>query len=147
VFLACVEAEVERLLGYISKADLESRASPPHAKLAGLARAIVEHGRAHPASARLLHLTARHRASRVAGDVDAALARLPAWLATTLRSDTTPRCADRLAPALLGAAAALALDGTNDPKRDSAMLGDAFAAVLEPVDEAAAARVRSVGLY
>jgi AcrR family transcriptional regulator len=148
VFLACVEAEVERLLNLLSDADLESRSLPVRARLAALAEAIVEHGRLHSASARLLHVTARHRGSPVADDVDAALARLPARVAAILRRDTTARCADRVAPALFGAAAALAVASGADPERDAAMLGAAFATVLEPPDDGGAEdRVRSVGLY
>jgi len=146
VFLACIEAEVERLLSDLSAADLQTRAAPARARIAALAEAVIDHGRTHPAAARLLHLTARHTASGVAADVDAALARLPAHLAQALRRDTTPACADRVAAALLGAAAALALAGAATPSRDGAMLGEAFAAVLEPVDDTDE-RVQSVGLY
>jgi AcrR family transcriptional regulator len=150
VFLACVEAEVERLLSEISQADLQTRASPARGRIAALAEAIMDHGHVHPAAARLLHVTARHSASGVAADVDAALARLPARLASILRRDTTPSCADRVAPALLGAAAALALNGgaPGSPERDAALLGGAFAAALEPAADAAGTdRVQSVGLY
>jgi AcrR family transcriptional regulator len=150
VFLACVEAEVERLLSELSRADLQTRASPPRARLAALAAAIIDHGGAHPAAARLLHVTARHTASGVAGDVDAALARLPARLAAILRRDTTPACADRIAPALLGAASAIARSGAAgaDPVADAAILGEAFTSVLEPApDPDDADRVQSIGLY
>jgi AcrR family transcriptional regulator len=149
VFLACVEAEVERLLSELADADLQTRSLPARARIAALAEAILEHGRRHPASARLLHITARHRASRVADDVDAALARLPARMAALLRHDTTPGCADRVAPALFGAAAALAVArAAADPGRDAAMLGRAFAAVLEPPGERPAEDgIRTVGLY
>jgi len=149
VFLACLEAEVERLLSRLSEADLTTRSSPPGRRIAALAEAIMEHGRVHPAAARLLHVTARHTSSTVASDVDAALSRLPARLASILRRDTTPSCADRVASALLGAAAAMALRAQLDPNRDAAMLGAAFAAILEPDDDATAVhdRVKSVGLY
>jgi len=151
LFLACVEAEVERLLSEISAADLDTRALPARARLGALVEAIIDHGRDHPAAARLLHLTARHATSRVATDVDAALARLPARLAGVLRRDTTASCADRMAPALLAAAAALSLrnaTGLREAARAAAMLGDAFAAALEPTGDAAAdTRVQRVGLY
>jgi hypothetical protein len=123
---------------------------PARARIAALAHAVLTHARAHPAAARLLHVTASHTASGVAEDVDAALARMPARLAQILRRDTKPACADRLAPALLGAAAALALHNTaaGDLERDAALLGEAFATALEPVEDAAGAdRVQSVGLY
>lgn len=148
IFLACVEAEVERLLSEISQADLETRSLSARARVAALAEAIIEHGRTHPAAARLLHLTARHTGSGVATDVDAALTRLPAGIASILRRDTAPACAERLAPALLGAAAAIALSGGRDPDRDGAMLGEAFSAVLEPLDHGTEVeRVQSIGLY
>jgi AcrR family transcriptional regulator len=150
VLLACVEAEVERLLSQLADADLRTRLLPARARLAALAGAIIEHGSAQPAAARLLHQTARHMTSTVAADVDAALARLPARMASILRRDTTPACAGVIAPALLGAAGALAL-GDRRPggaEQDAALLGTAFAAVLEPAGEVAATeRVQSVGLY
>jgi AcrR family transcriptional regulator len=148
VFLACVEAEVERLSSELADADLQARSLPARARIAALAEAVIEQGRTHPAAARLLHATARHASSTVAADVDAALARLVGRLAAILRRDTTPACADRVARALLGAAAALALDDHADPERDGAMLGAAFAAVLAPGDgEAADDRVQSIGVY
>lgn len=148
MFLTCVEAEVERLLSALSRAERASRQLPPRARIAALGEAIIEHGRVHPAAARLLHLTARHTDSRVARDVDATLGRLPARLALILRRDTTPACADRVATAVLGAAAALALAGGDDAERDGALLGEAFAVVLEPPDITGAdEHVQSVGLY
>jgi AcrR family transcriptional regulator len=151
VFLACVEAEVERLSSALSQADLETRQLPARARLAALAEAIIDHGRHHPAAARLLHRTAHHTTSTVAADVDAALARLPARLATILRRDTTASCAHRVAPALLGAAAALAVDerAAKRPERAADLLGTAFAAALDPVPDADGVedRVQSVGLY
>ena len=56
-----------------------------------------------------------------------------------MRHDTTPACADRVALALLGAAAALALDGGDgwqEPERDAIMLGEAFSVVLEAAGNA-----------
>src|SRR5947209_14196262 len=57
LFLACVEAEVERLLSRLSEADLETRTLPPRQRLAALARAVIMHAREQPDSARLIHLT------------------------------------------------------------------------------------------
>jgi AcrR family transcriptional regulator len=149
VFLACVEAEVERLLSDLSDADMDSRTLNSRARIVALAEAIIEHGQARPTAARLLYVTARHTGSTVAGDVDAALARVQSRLASILRRDTTARCAERVATALLAAAAALALDrGDGRVERDAALLGDAFAAALEPIDDPAETeRVQSVGLY
>ena len=50
VFLACVEAEVERMLSDLSEADLQTRSFPARARLTALAEAIIDHGRAHPAA-------------------------------------------------------------------------------------------------
>lgn len=150
VFLACVEAEVERLLSALAGAEHATQAAPARARIAALAEAILAHGRETPAAARLLHQTARHAHSSVAGDVDAALARLPVRIATILRRDTTPACAEWVGAALLGAAAALALrpaDAPAVPLAEAAMLADAFAAVLEPPAPDPGAHVQTVGLY
>ena len=149
IFLACVEAEVERLSSLLADADLRTRELGARARLGALAAAIIGHGEDHPAAARLLHLTARHATSAVAGEVDAALARLPARLAAILRADTTPACAERTATALLGAAAALALaPSPGGHEAGGAMLAEAFAHVLEPLrDGGGEERVQSVGLY
>lgn len=146
VFLACVEAEVERLLSRLVDADLETRGSPPRPRVVAVARTIVVHGLEFPASARLIHATAIHAGSTVAGEVQAARARLPARVEAILRVLTTPSCAALVAPALVGAAAALALDPPADPEAGVQLLGEAFAAVLErPGTEDG--RVQSVGVY
>lgn len=157
VFLACVEAEVERLLSALADAERATQAAPARARLAALAQAILAHAVATPAAARLLHQTARHADSSVAVDVDAALARLPARIATILRRDTTPACAERVGAALLGAAAALALrasavgrppDRCADVAAEAALLADAFLGALETGPEpAASAGVQTIGLY
>jgi AcrR family transcriptional regulator len=167
VFLACVEAEVERLLSGLAAAEQATQAVPARARIAALAEAILAHARETPAAARLLHQTARHAHSSVAGEVDAALARVPARIAAILRRDTTPACAERVGAALLGAAAALALqsgDSSAPAGRpaatpapalraadasalEAAMLADAFAAVLEPPLAEPGAHVQTVGLY
>jgi AcrR family transcriptional regulator len=137
MFLACVDAETERLLSRMTESDLRARALAPRARIAALAQAIIDHGRVNPDAARLLHQTARHRSSTVAAEVDAALARPPARLASILRRDTTASCADRIAPALFGAAATLATAAPTaaDSEYDATLLGDAFAAVLDPISE------------
>lgn len=147
VFRACVEAEVERLLSRLSDAELDTRSAPARVRIEALAEAVIAHGRATPAAARLLHQTAPHSSSGVATDVDAALARLPARISSLLRRDTTPACADRVGTALLGAAAALALRPTGDAQREAAMLADAFTSVLEPAGATPADAVQSIGVY
>ncbi len=100
--------------------------------------------------------------------MEAALARPPARLASILRRDTTAACADRIAPALFGAAATLATAaasvgasvgaGTGDSEHEATLLGDsedeatllgdAFAAVLEPISkDPAADHAQEIDLY
>lgn len=148
VFLACVEAEVERLLDRLYVAQERTRQLTARQRIAALAQAVLEHGREDPSAARLLHLTARHRSSSVAGDVDAALARLPARIAAALRGDAGPERAAQIGAALLAAAGALALaaDCDEDAARD--LLADAFTAALDPVGPGGAdADARSVSVY
>jgi AcrR family transcriptional regulator len=148
VFLACVEAEVERLLGRLGEAELATRGAPARPRLAAVAGSIIAHGVELPASARLIHATAAHASSTVAGEVEAALARLPARVEAILRAVTTPGCAAVIAPALVGAAGALAMRPPADPAAAAQLLGEAFAAGLEPPAGAGAdERVQSVSLY
>jgi AcrR family transcriptional regulator len=147
IFLACVEAEVERLLDALSEADLRTRTLSSRQRVAAQALSVIQHGRDHPAAARLLHVTARHRTSTVAPGVDAALARLPARVAVALRRDTTDARAGQVAVALMGAASALALTRPRDAVAAGQLLGDAFAAVLEPEPSDDDERVRSIGVY
>lgn len=148
VFLACVEAQVERLLSLLSEADLATRSLPARPRLGALALAVIEHAMRDPDAARLLHITARHRSSRVAAAVDAALARLAARVALVLRAEATPDSAEQVAVALLAAAAALGFTRPREPVAAATMLGDAFAGVLEPTGAGGEEEpVRTVGLY
>lgn len=148
-FLACVEAEVERLLDRLYEAQEEAGGLTPRQRIAALAQAVLEHGREHPEAARLLHVTARHSSSTVAADVDAALARVPARIAAALRHDAGPERASQIGTALLGATAALAFDRHADPPGTAQLLGDAFASVLDGAATSgdAAEHVRSVDVY
>src|SRR5690349_4831798 len=76
VFLACVEAEVERLLDRLYAAEQRTRELTAARRAGALVLAILEHAARWPDSARLLHVTAHHRGSAVAGAVDAALERI-----------------------------------------------------------------------
>lgn len=97
LFLACVEAEVERLLErlYGAWADAlaeaggaagagASRRTPLAAAIAALARALLAHADERPAAFRLLFATADHRGSAVADDVAGALDRIVDRLAELL---------------------------------------------------------------
>src|SRR5215218_4854623 len=50
VFLACVEAEAERLLARLYDADVGTRDLGVAARATALARAVLEHAEAHPDS-------------------------------------------------------------------------------------------------
>ncbi|MCW3041705.1 MAG: TetR family transcriptional regulator, partial [Solirubrobacterales bacterium] len=87
VFLACVEAEVERLLDRLSAADLSTREQGVAARASAIVLALIDHARAHPHAFRLLNVTGRHRDSGVAAATDGALDRVPMWIAAALRRD------------------------------------------------------------
>ncbi|HEX7297665.1 MAG TPA: helix-turn-helix domain-containing protein [Solirubrobacteraceae bacterium] len=120
VFVACVEAEVERLLDRLYAAEQGTRDLTAGRRAGALVLAILEHADRWPHSARLLHLTARHATSTVAGEVDAALARIPARVRRALG------CEAALAVALCGAAGALALAGVADRHAAAELVGEAF---------------------
>jgi AcrR family transcriptional regulator len=132
VFLACVEAETERLLDRLYEAEVRTRDLSARQRIAGVAQAVIEHGRDHPAAARLLHVTARHTSSTVAADVDAALARIHARVAALLRREMDPERLELITTALLGAAAALSTSGARALDAATQTLADAFAATLPP---------------
>lgn len=156
VFLACVEAEVERLVNRLYAADAQTREQPLAARTTALALALIDHSRAHPDAFRLLHVTARHRHSTVAAAVDGALDRVPVRIAAALRRDL-PREADghdpamSMALALHGAAVALALDPPwrrAERRRLAGLVGAAIAHVVAPEDGAAAdGEAADVGIY
>jgi AcrR family transcriptional regulator len=140
VFLACVEAEVERLLDRLYAADVQTRELSIGVRAGAFALALIDHARAHPDAFRLLHVTARHRDSTVAAAVDGALDRVPAWIAAAFRRDV-PRGAGGedqamvLAVALHGAAVALAMEAPwrrAERARLATLLGAALAAAAVP---------------
>jgi AcrR family transcriptional regulator len=140
VFLACVEAEVERLLDGLYEADQATRDLGAARRAEAFALAILAHAARWPHSARLLHATARHRGSTVAAAVDAALERIPARVADGLRCDREH------AVALCGAAAALALAGVADRASAATRLGDAFGRDLD-TDVSPEPAVQTISLY
>ena len=145
VFLACVEAEAERLLAELYDADLRTRDLGVAARSSALGRAVMEHAAAHPDGARLLHATARHSSSSVAEAVDATLARIPGRIAEALRRDLQEDRAETAATALYGAAVALALAPQPDPGAAAGLLGQALAAIAERPDREDA--VTGIGFY
>jgi AcrR family transcriptional regulator len=145
VFLACVEAEAERLLALLYDADIGTRDLGVAARGAALARAVIEHAAEHPGSARLLHVTARHASSAVAAQVDATLDRVPARIAEALRRDLDEDRAAMAATLLHGAAVALALRPCDDPSAAAAMAGQALAGIAGPGDRDE--QVMGIGFY
>lgn len=142
VFLACVEAEVERLLDRLYEAQQGSRELSARRRASALALAFLQHAADSPQSARLLHATARHATSTVAVAVDAALARMPARVCEALR------CEPEVGVALCGAAGALALVAVADLDTAAALVGDAFGSRLEAAPEPGDDHgVVSVGIY
>lgn len=136
IFATCVEAEVERLVARLHAADLRTVGQPLNQRAAALALALLDHAARRPAAFRLLHVTARHRRSTVAAEVDRALGRIPDRIAVALRRDLPETRGDAeqvatAARALHGAAAGIA-GGVEDRSAAAAMLGRAVAAGLRP---------------
>src|SRR4051794_12409501 len=91
VFAVCVEFEVERLVARLHAADTRTAGQPLHQRAAALALALLDHAARRPEAFRLLHVTAQHRRSTVAQDVDRALGRIPDRIATALARDVKER--------------------------------------------------------
>jgi AcrR family transcriptional regulator len=133
VFLACVEAEVERLLDGLYDADARTRDWPLEQRVAALALCLLDHATGRPEAFRLLSHTARHATSTVAEATDAALARIPARLAAALRRDLPADEADTAAALLHGGVVAVALAEGDSAERAHAaalvgrMIGGAVA--------------------
>jgi AcrR family transcriptional regulator len=126
VFLACVEAEVERLLQRLHGADAATAGHDLERRATALSAALLAHAASHPAAFRLLHRTAEHRSSTVAGAVDRALARIPQRLDAALG-----HAREGAGTALWGAAGALAAAVT-DRNAAAALLGRGIAAACAP---------------
>src|SRR4051794_31970149 len=134
VFAACVEFEVERLVARLHAADTRTAGHPLHQRAAALALALLDHAARRPDAFRLLHVTAPHRSSTVAQDVDRSLGRIPDRIATALARDEAG--VEKRAPSLFFHAArglhgaAVGLAGVEDREAAAAMLGRAAAAGL-----------------
>jgi AcrR family transcriptional regulator len=76
LFLACVEAEAERLLERVYAAWAPALERPLRDALTVLARALLAEADARPDAFRLLFVTAAHRGSSVADDVAGTLERI-----------------------------------------------------------------------
>ena len=134
-FLACVEAEVERLLERLYAAYASALDATLPAALTAVARALLAHADEQPASFRLLFVTATHRSSTVADDVAGTLdrivdrltellARHPAWHADPADAE--------LVAGLLPAAAVAAVRRTPEPWDRDAMAARIAALLLPP---------------
>lgn len=134
LFLAAVEAEVERLLERLYETWSDALSLPLADAIAALARALLDYGDEQPAGFRLLFTTAAHERSTVADDVAGTLdrivdrltellARHPAWHADTADAE--------LVAGLLPAAAATALRRNEEPW-DRAAAAQRIGALLRP---------------
>ena len=134
LFLACVNAEVERLLDLLYATYARALDETLADALAAIASALFAYADERPSAFRLLFVTAPHQTSTVAADVDGALARIidrladllvrhPAWRASA------PDAA--LVAGLLPAAVASALRRAEEPwDRDAAAAR--IGALLQP---------------
>lgn len=140
LFLACVEAEVERLLERLYEvwagvlAGAAGAAAPLADAIAALAGALLAHADARPDGFRLLFVTADHRDSTVADDVAGALDRIVDRLAELLARHpgwhADPADAELVA-GLLPAAVATALRRAEEPW-DRAAFAARVGALLQP---------------
>ena len=149
IFAACVEFEVERLVARLHAADTRTAGQPLHQRAAALALALLDHAARRPEAFRLLHVTARHRSSTVAHDVDRALGRIPDRIATALARDVKERETSLFLQAARGLhGAAVGLAGVEDREAAAAMLGRAVAAGLRsPAPEPDAPAQIALGVY
>jgi AcrR family transcriptional regulator len=136
LFLGAVEAEVERVLDGLARAEAASAGRSARDRAQAAAAALLEHAAARPAGARLLAHTARHASSPVAEAVAAALRRVPDHLEAGLRRDLAadgldPALAPWLGRALHGAVLALA-DGREGERRPARARLAALAAAVVP---------------
>ena len=134
LFLAAVEAEVERLLERLYTAWSEALGRSLPEALTALARALIAYGEEQPAGFRLLFVTADHVRSTVAADVadtlDRVVDRLTELLARHPDWHADPADAELVA-ALLPAAVASALRRAEEPwDRDA--LAARVGALLRP---------------
>ena len=149
VFAACVEFEVERLVARLHTADVRTAGQPLHQRAAALALALLDHAARRPEAFRLLHVTASHRRSTVARDVDRALGRIPDRIATALARDVKERETSLFFHAARGLhGAAVGLAGVEDREAAAAMLGRAVAAGLRsPAPEPEVPAQIELGVY
>ena len=131
IFAACVEFEVERLVARLHAADTRTAGQPLHQRAAALALALLDHAAQRPEAFRLLHVTAAHRRSTVADDVDRALGRIPDRIAMALAREAKERETSLFLHAARGLhGAAVGLVGVEDRAGTAAMLGRAVVAGL-----------------
>lgn len=134
LFLACVNAEVERLLDRLYAAYARALDDTLADALAAIASALLAYADERPPAFRLLFVTAPHQASTVAADVDGALARVidrladllvrhPAWHASAADA--------ALVAGLLPAAVACELRHTEGPWNQEAAAAR-IGALLQP---------------
>lgn len=137
LFLACVDAEVERLLDRVYAAYARSLDDTLVDALSAIALALFAYADERPAGFRLLFVTASHASSTVAAETDAALARVTDRLTDLLaRHPAWPSSgADAaLLAGLLPAAVSGSLRGAGEPGSEvaAARIAALLAAGLAP---------------
>jgi AcrR family transcriptional regulator len=142
MLLRAVEAEVERVLDRLHRAERASAAHTARRRATATVEALLDHAAARPRGARLLSATARHASSSVAEAVEAARRRIPDWIEAGLRRDLAadgldPALAPFLSRALHGAAGALAERRPGERRPDRATLARLVASLVpEPAPPA-----------
>lgn len=135
LFLACVEAEVERLLERLYDAWAAARNAPLVDVLAAFVRALLAYADEEPNAFRLMFVTAAHSGSTVADDVAGTLDRITDRLAELLARHpewhADPADAELVA-GLLPAAAVNAVGRAEEPDWDRSALAVRVAALLVP---------------
>ncbi len=137
LFLRAVEAEVERVVDRLHRAERSTAGMSARDRATAAAHALLDHAAARPHGARLLHDTATHVTSSVATEVAHALQRVPDRLTATLRRDLAadgldPELAPFLARALYGSTAALAHRRPGERRAARGTLAAIAASVVPP---------------
>jgi AcrR family transcriptional regulator len=137
LFLLTVEAEVERLLERLHRADKLTRGRTARDRAKGAAHAILNHGAARPDGLRLLARITLDQPSTTTTTVTAAVNRIPERITVALKRDLTAdrldaTLAPSLARAIWGAAIMLATTPSGERRPNRERLAAIAASVVPP---------------
>jgi AcrR family transcriptional regulator len=137
LFLLTVEAEVERLLERLHRADKLTRGRTARDRAKGAAHAILNHGAARPDGLRLLARITLDQPSTTTTTVTAAVNRIPERITVALKRDLTAdrldaTLAPSLARAIWGAAIMLATTPSGERRPNRERLAAIAASVIPP---------------